>query len=203
MASGAPVVLAEERRGRPQGAAFEVEQPRKQESRKLEDAFVGEDKEIRSFEGFEAPLGKRLLFYFLGFISVGLVFLLSKWSPRVRMLLRLRRCHLRDAEFVRITLDDGHVDIEPVSEVQGPTAASGGGGAGGAAAGGGLGGPALNGIGGGSGAARQRRPHKLLEYRCNRYFYVEEVGSFVPVPDVPKRFNEQLMTSATRLAATG
>jgi hypothetical protein len=58
MASGAPVVLAEEERGRARGTAFEVEQPPrvrgdllngpaaagKQESRKLEDAFVEEDK---------------------------------------------------------------------------------------------------------------------------------------------------------------
>jgi hypothetical protein len=29
---------------------------------------------------------------------------------------------------------------------------------------------------------------------------VEAVGKFVPVPDVPKRFNDQLLLSATRLA---
>lgn len=60
-------------------------------------------------------------------------------------------------------LDDGHTDIEPISSAQAPTAGAGSG------SGGGLGGPALNGVGGGSGAARQRRPHKLLEYRCNRW----------------------------------
>jgi hypothetical protein len=31
---------------------------------------------------------------------------------------------------------------------------------------------------------------------------VDAVGKYVPVPDVPKRFNEQLVASATQLAAT-
>jgi hypothetical protein len=43
---------------------------------------------------------------------------------------------------------------------------------------------------------------RLLEFRCNRYFYVEGVDTFLPVPDVPKDFNRQLRSSAAALAAT-
>jgi hypothetical protein len=60
--------------------------------------------EIRSFEGFYAPADKQLLFYALGVLTCGLVFLLAKWSPRVHIALNLRRCALRDATFVRITV---------------------------------------------------------------------------------------------------
>jgi hypothetical protein len=28
--------------------------------------------------------------------------------------------------------------------------------------------------------------HKLLEYRCNRYFFIDTIDSFIPVPAVPK-----------------
>jgi hypothetical protein len=60
--------------------------------------------EIRSFEGFYRPLDKQLLFYVLGVLSLGLVFLLAKWSPRVHIALNLKRCALKDATFVRITV---------------------------------------------------------------------------------------------------
>lgn len=43
---------------------------------------------------------------------------------------------------------------------------------------------------------------RLLEYRCGRYFYVESADTFMPVPEVPKTFNDQLQASATKLAAT-
>ena len=28
--------------------------------------------------------------------------------------------------------------------------------------------------------------HRLLEYRCNRYFYVDMINTYVPVPGIPK-----------------
>jgi hypothetical protein len=28
--------------------------------------------------------------------------------------------------------------------------------------------------------------HKLLKFRCNRYFFVESINTFIPVPEVPK-----------------
>lgn len=43
---------------------------------------------------------------------------------------------------------------------------------------------------------------RLLEFRCIRYFYVDGVDTFLPVPDVPKDFNRQLRSSAAALAAT-
>jgi hypothetical protein len=43
---------------------------------------------------------------------------------------------------------------------------------------------------------------RLLEFRCGRYFYVDGLGTFLPVPDVPKDFNKQLRSSAAALAAT-
>jgi hypothetical protein len=60
--------------------------------------------EIRSFEGFYVPWEKQLLFYALGVLSFGLVFLLAKWSPKVHIALNLRRCPLKEATFVRITV---------------------------------------------------------------------------------------------------
>jgi hypothetical protein len=43
---------------------------------------------------------------------------------------------------------------------------------------------------------------RLLELRCNRYVYVDSLGTFLLVPDVPKDFNKQLRSSAAALAAT-
>jgi hypothetical protein len=43
---------------------------------------------------------------------------------------------------------------------------------------------------------------RLLEFRCGRYFYVDAIPTFLPVPDVPKDYNKQLRTSAAALAAT-
>jgi hypothetical protein len=43
---------------------------------------------------------------------------------------------------------------------------------------------------------------RLLEFRCGRYFYVDGLGTFLPVPDAPKDFNKQLRISASALSAT-
>lgn len=42
----------------------------------------------------------------------------------------------------------------------------------------------------------------MVEYRCNRYFYVDASNAFLPVLDVPKGFNQQLQRSAVQLAET-
>lgn len=69
-------------------------------------------------------------------------------------------------------------------------------------------------------APQVQRTHKLLEYRCTRYFYVDGVAAaaaavaggpapgpggatFTPVPALPKGFNEQLRSAAVTLATTG
>ena len=45
--------------------------------------------------------------------------------------------------------------------------------------------------------------YHLLEYRCNRYFFVESAGTFLPVPPIPRAFNEQLQRSSHHVAAGG
>lgn len=42
---------------------------------------------------------------------------------------------------------------------------------------------------------------RLLEFMCSRYFYVDSLDTFLPVPDVPKGFTGQLRSSATALTA--
>lgn len=61
-------------------------------------------RDVASFEGFCCPWQKQLLFVVAGLCTGGLLWLLAKWSLRVRTLLRLRRCPLRDAQYVRTTV---------------------------------------------------------------------------------------------------
>ncbi len=48
-----------------------------------------------------------------------------------------------------------------------------------------------------------QRVHRLLEYRCVRYFYLPAAGSFVAVPPVPSGFTAELNAAADALEATG
>ncbi|GLI67792.1 hypothetical protein VaNZ11_012078 [Volvox africanus] len=164
-----------------------------------------DDEEIDSFEGFGSPWWKKLVYYLVGVLTAGFSFLLCKWSPRLHILLSLSPCALKDAQYVRVRLADGRVDLERVQEVamteprydSQPTLAadeesSGRGGL-------------LN--------WQVHKVHRLLEYRCTRYFYMDgtlagPAGSlsgptFTPVPAVPKGFNEQLKAAAQTLASTG
>lgn len=61
-------------------------------------------RDILSFEGFNTPWYKQLLFIALGVCTGGLLFLVAKWSLRVRIALRLRWCRLKDAQFVLTTV---------------------------------------------------------------------------------------------------
>ncbi|KAG2425624.1 hypothetical protein HYH02_014997 [Chlamydomonas schloesseri] len=154
-----------------------------------------------------------VLYYFVGLMTAGFSFLMCKWSPRVNIFLSLSPCPLRDAQYVRIRLADGRVDLEKVQEVamaepqydSQPTLAA----------------DEEEGAGrGGLLDWQVQRTHKLLEYRCTRYFYVDGVAAaaaavaggpvpgpggatFTPVPAMPKGFNEQLRAAAVTLAATG
>lgn len=58
--------------------------------------------EIASFQGFNSPWWKTLLYYLVGVLTAGVSFLVCKWSPRVHILLSLSPCALRDAQYVRI-----------------------------------------------------------------------------------------------------
>lgn len=63
--------------------------------------------EIRSFQGYYAPFHKTVLYYAIGVLTLGISFLVCKWSPRLHILLTLSQCPLRDAQFVRITVSAG------------------------------------------------------------------------------------------------
>lgn len=66
--------------------------------------------EIDAFEGFVSPWYKQLLFILLGVCSAGLLFLIAKWSVGIRTALRLSRCPLKLAKFVRVTVSSaGHL----------------------------------------------------------------------------------------------
>ena len=45
--------------------------------------------------------------------------------------------------------------------------------------------------------------HVLLEYRCTRYFFSDTANTFLPVPPIPRAFNEQLQRSAVHVASGG
>jgi hypothetical protein len=61
-------------------------------------------REILCFEGYRSPWYKQLLFVVLGVCTGGVLFLVAKWSLTVRTALRLKRCRLADAQFVRTTV---------------------------------------------------------------------------------------------------
>lgn len=60
--------------------------------------------EILSFEGFFSPVWKRVLYIVLGICTFGIVFLLAKWSSKVAVFLRLSRCALHRADWVKVTV---------------------------------------------------------------------------------------------------
>lgn len=61
-------------------------------------------RDILCFEGFRSPWYKQLLFAVLGVCTGGLLFLVAKWSLTVRIVLRLQRCSLKQAQYVRTTV---------------------------------------------------------------------------------------------------
>ncbi|KXZ43114.1 hypothetical protein GPECTOR_102g67 [Gonium pectorale] len=76
-----------------------------------------DDEEIASFQGFHSPWWKKLLYYLVGLCTAGFSFLVCKWSPRLHILLSLSPCSLKQAQYVRIRLTDGRMDLERVQEV--------------------------------------------------------------------------------------
>ncbi|GFR50066.1 hypothetical protein Agub_g12208, partial [Astrephomene gubernaculifera] len=76
-----------------------------------------DEEEIASFQGYHSPWWKKLIYYIVGALTAGFSFLLCKWSPRLHILLSLTPCALRDAQYVRVKLADGRVDLERVQQV--------------------------------------------------------------------------------------
>lgn len=156
--------------------------------------FEDKDKDIQYFQGYCAPLYKKVLYYLLGVCTAGLLFLACKWSTSLYIALRLKKCQLRNASHVKIVLTTGHEDLELIQLVEG--------GATGRASlessawsQGDVDGQALLGQAG-------QNLHRLLEYRGNRYFYVDAIGTFAPVAPIPKTFNESLRRTAQLLASS-
>ena len=56
---------------------------------------------------FKRPLWKMLLFYLLGVLSAGLLFLVSLWSVHVRSYLQLTSCSFEQADVVRVLVRAG------------------------------------------------------------------------------------------------
>ncbi|KAH7618816.1 putative Polyamine-transporting ATPase 13A3 [Nannochloris sp. 'desiccata'] len=83
-----------------------------------EPAQLGEhDRDIASFEGFITPLWKQFVFYILGLISGGVVFLCAKWSLKMKVALTLTACPLPEAEWVLVTLVDKRQELTRVSRM--------------------------------------------------------------------------------------
>lgn len=58
--------------------------------------------DILSFEGFYRPLWKLALYWATALCTAGISLLACTWSPRLYIKLSMSKCHLRDAQFVRI-----------------------------------------------------------------------------------------------------
>lgn len=67
-------------------------------------SFIRACRAILCLEGFRSPWYKQLLFAVLGVCTGGLLFLVAKWSLTVRIVLRLKRCSLKEAQYVRTTV---------------------------------------------------------------------------------------------------
>jgi len=54
--------------------------------------------DIQSLEGFRSPWYKQLLVFNVGDMHIGVLFLVCKWSVKVRTALRLSRCQLKGGQ---------------------------------------------------------------------------------------------------------
>ncbi|PSC67462.1 hypothetical protein C2E20_8853 [Micractinium conductrix] len=166
------------------------------------DEGAAPDKDITSFQGYRAPLHRRVLFAALCVLTGGLLFILSRWYPRLRVLLRLSACPLAQADYVMVTTVDlqkelvrvqklasfnaidiqascsthaGSLHTHVLDEDETPVAS-----------------PsafvvdATAALKGGDGYDR------LLEFRCGRYLFHHGKGTFLPVPALPADFGTTL-----------
>lgn len=166
-----------------------------------EPAQLGEhDRDIASFEGFITPLWKQFVFYILGLISGGVVFLCAKWSLKMKVALTLTACPLPEAEWVLVTLVDKRQELTRVSRmtsfasinIQASSAAVY------VHADGGI----TNGMNSAAGVTGDGFD-RMLEYRCGRYIYSYSQGTFLPVPATPSGFVDELNTAAVSRRVKG
>lgn len=157
------------------------------ESLTLSPALEQRDKEILGFSGYCAPAWKMILRIFLGIITLGFTFLLERWFLSVRLLLALRPCELRRADYVLVKLTDKRQDIAKVTKVASFTSID------------------IHAtthlLSDDEPAAGFNQPSvvkgdamdRFLDYRCRRYLYSHAVGLFVPVPTTPPDLASQLV----------
>ncbi len=63
--------------------------------------------EIQGFHGYYAPLWKKVLFYLLGFLTLGASLLVAKWSPKAHIWLSLSPCGLASAQYILVKVRMG------------------------------------------------------------------------------------------------
>ncbi|KAL4457986.1 hypothetical protein ABPG75_012851 [Micractinium tetrahymenae] len=152
------------------------------------------DKEIAGFQGYRSPLHRRLLFALLCVLTGVVLFILSRWYLRLRVLLTMVPCALGAADYVVVTTVDKqqelarvqklasfnsiniqassaggaatHVLAEDETPVATPTALA----------------DVTAALKGGDGYDR------LLDFRCGRYLYHHGQATFLPVPAMPDDF---------------
>jgi len=150
-----------------------------------------DETEIKAFQGYYSPWWKKLIYYLVAILTCGFSLLVAKWSPRFHILLSLAKCPLQDAQYIMITLVDGRIDLEAVTRILLHTI--------------------HDHVGPGAPVVDEGKEtlldwqnaerYLMIEYRCNRYFYVDAFNTFVPVPAVAKGFAEEVQRVAHQLAA--
>lgn len=162
-------------------------------------ALGGRDRDIASFSGYAAPLGKTLLFYALVVLTAGTVYLFTWWFPRLRVALMLTPCPLCEAQFVLVELADRRQELVPVSvlsrlqsiNVHAGTSSHTHAGA------------TLLGTSGdttpasSSGSGKVDASERMLDYRCGRYLYSHAEDTFLSVPGMPAGFQQELAAAAS------
>eukprot|EP00201_Polytomella_parva_P017069 CAMPEP_0175055658 /NCGR_PEP_ID=MMETSP0052_2-20121109/10211_1 /TAXON_ID=51329 ORGANISM="Polytomella parva, Strain SAG 63-3" /NCGR_SAMPLE_ID=MMETSP0052_2 /ASSEMBLY_ACC=CAM_ASM_000194 /LENGTH=628 /DNA_ID=CAMNT_0016320545 /DNA_START=102 /DNA_END=1984 /DNA_ORIENTATION=+ len=187
--------------------------PSKKQSSKYAWKYNSFDKNITYYEGYVVTVHKLLFYWILSFLSVGIALLFSKWSLRLHIKLRYSRSNLRDCTHVLVVRKDGSIELvavdscilpfgsnaeeiefdilsnvapdiassvapyrglyssPPVSDLNAPSSQA---------------------------AVTNRRPLRLLSYRCLRYVYCAAVDTFIPVPVVLRVVQNQLSLAADR-----
>lgn len=167
-----------------------------------EQAAELQDKDIASLQGYRSPLHRRVLFALLCVLTGGVLFIITRWYLRPRVLLTLVQCPLSQSDYVVVTLLDKQEELVRVLKmasfnsinIQASSSVHQG-----------LAGAhvltddetpvhtptaaltaAAAALKGGDGYDR------LLEFRCGRYLYSHGQATFLPVPAMPSDFGTTL-----------
>ncbi|KAL4462589.1 hypothetical protein ABPG74_000419 [Tetrahymena malaccensis] len=75
---------------------------------------VQEEGVIRMIESFKVSQIKMIVFYFLNFLSLGVVYLFTRWQVTLRVKLQMEPCMPEQADFLLITSDDETQSLEKI-----------------------------------------------------------------------------------------